>query len=349
MARLHEYTKGSPRVQQPLLLIQSSPSQSGVPLLRYIITESSRSKSDCHCLLFCLLYRVSDFIEGFPNEHITTHDWTGYVPEYSEPFDVRQQILRAVQDAPFSSLTVAIDSVDALSQDIGELPSTVKFIHTLIGLLLDQQHSTPSQLLLHIHQSTELASFLTQVSLSSSLVHMTVHPPALFIHLATEYLMPPPPSTAESKFWSVFLPIRDRGSESIRLVYGNEGEGSGSPNELVVELVVRGSDASTRRRDVHRLLEGWSIAAKTPCELVNMESLKQVCRKPVEEAAVDVSHNVTFNLELTSAQQETRAQVPLPYVQQGKTTSASITSVILYDPDSADDIDDDDPDEDLDI
>lgn len=82
----------------------------------------------------------------------------------------------------------------------------------------------------------------------------------------------------------------------------------------------------------------------------------------------DPTQNLSFNLNLTSSQQQSRAQVPLPYAHEGefkkplkhnrhlnicetgqptKKQPAPIT--IFYDPDSADDIDDDDPDEDLDI
>ena len=57
--------------------------------------------------------------------------------------------------------------------------------------------------------------------------------------------------------------------------------------------------------------------------------------------------NVSFNLNLTAAQQTSRAQVPLPYEHQG--TEQPQAPAIYYDPDSGDDIDDDDPDEDLDI
>jgi len=40
--------------------------------------------------------------------------------------------------------------------------------------------------------------------------------------------------------------------------------------------------------------------------------------------------------------------VPLPYAHKGD-SEKDASGAILYDPDSADDIDDDDPDEDLDI
>ncbi len=90
----------------------------------------------------------------------------------------------------------------------------------------------------------------------------------------------------------------------------------------------------------------------------------------------DPTKNVSFNLNLTPEQQQSRAQVPLPYAHDGAfisrllillrvplnpawstgvsqtnmgTPSAIPEGSILYDPDSADDIDDDDPDEDLDI
>jgi elongator complex protein 5 len=82
---------------------------------------------------------------------------------------------------------------------------------------------------------------------------------------------------------------------------------------------------------------------------------------------------VSFNLNLTLEQQQQRAKVPLPYAHEGVCCLVSIphaarlmnvhlskgkpaesaasapVGAIYYDPDSADDIDDDDPDEDLDI
>ena len=83
--------------------------------------------------------------------------------------------------------------------------------------------------------------------------------------------------------------------------------------------------------------------------------------------APDPTQNVSFNLILTASQQQSRAQVPLPYAHEGNsavqayydinltftsgkpTEKQTNSAAILYDPDSADDIDDDDPDEDLDI
>jgi len=85
--------------------------------------------------------------------------------------------------------------------------------------------------------------------------------------------------------------------------------------------------------------------------------------------APDPTQNLSFNLSLSESQQRSRAEVPLPYAHEGLTShieyiplvclfnctgqridmARSNTGVIFYDPDSADDIDDDDPDDDLDI
>lgn len=82
---------------------------------------------------------------------------------------------------------------------------------------------------------------------------------------------------------------------------------------------------------------------------------------------LDTTHSVPFNLKLTPSQEKSRAQVPLPYAHEGQISfrmcdyrckcrvagkpmpSVPTRGAILYEPDSADDIDDDDPDEDLDI
>jgi elongator complex protein 5 len=100
-------------------------------------------------------------------------------------------------------------------------------------------------------------------------------------------------------------------------------------------------------------LEGWNGARA--CELTALDSLNSVwVRKAAEEQpASDPTKNLSFNLNLTPSQQQSRAQVPLPYAHDGRPqesqSSGASFGTIFYDPDSADDIDDDDPDEDLDI
>jgi len=97
---------------------------------------------------------------------------------------------------------------------------------------------------------------------------------------------------------------------------------------------------------VERELEGW--AAGGPCPLSDLDGLKPILeddgkRRWAEQVMSDVTSEVSFNLNLTPEQRKSRAKVPLPYAHKES------SGAILYDPDSADDIDDDDPDEDLDI
>lgn len=63
----------------------------------------------------------------------------------------------------------------------------------------------------------------------------------------------------------------------------------------------------------------------------------------------------TFNLGTTSSQSASRAQVPIPYAHEGETTVHVSTpgtmrlGNIIFEPGSEDDMDEDDPDEDLDF
>ncbi|KAF8626525.1 hypothetical protein AX15_004830 [Amanita polypyramis BW_CC] len=348
MALVREYASGPPRSQQPLLLIQSSIAQSGVPLLRHIIAESTGNRSSAQCLVFCLLYQPSDLIEeNASSDCITVYNWLEFVPGYSvTSFSAKDRILQTTQEAPPGQLNVVIDSIDTLLQDNSSPADVYKFVWALLSHM--RQRSHPARLVIHVHQSSELLSILTQVSLSPSLVYLTAHPPALLIHVAKDYLTPPPPSSGETKFWSVFLPVRDRLYESINLVYGPRGEGSGSSSELVVEVLVRGTNRKGKR-GIPRVLEAWSSTRREACELASLESLRDIWRKVVEKEAPDPRQNVSFNLTLTSSQQELKAQVPLPYTLDGRALQHQTGAAILYEPDSADDIDDDDPDEDLDI
>jgi len=236
-----------------------------------------------------------------------------------------------------------------LASDIGSISETYKFLSELMSLI--RARSSPSRLILHAVSPSPLLPLLCQPGFSPSLTHVISHPPALLLHLSTEYLTLPPPLSPEAKFWGIFLPVSERVHESERLIFGTEGEGTGDNDELVIEVIVRGDGEGLRRRGVDRTLQGWSLA-RGPCPLSEMVALKSLySRNIAEPTVVDPTQNVSFNLNLTTSQQNSRAQVPLPYVHEGRPLEKQppVAAAIFYDPDSADDIDDDDPDEDLDI
>lgn len=106
-----------------------------------------------------------------------------------------------------------------------------------------------------------------------------------------------------------------------------------------------------------------------PTSVTEKASTAPITRPAHSAANPDPMASLSFNLNLTESQQAARAQVPLPYAHEGESAlllhpmlprfadlwfifpagQGPDPGTILYDPDSADDVDDDDPDEDLDI
>ena len=213
----------------------------------------------------------------------------------------------------------------------------------------------------------------------SNLHHIILHPPLLLRHISTAFLLDPPPLTLPPKWWSIFGPFsaRERG-EAERLYFSAQysTDVTATKDEVVVEILSRSSGA----KGVVRVLEGWS-PSKGPCKLEELEELKLVFANkkvsaPVraslfsfserisadgEQTKVDPTENLAFNLSLTAPQEIARSQVVLPYVHEGEWVmgvgdvwnkpcvgqpgAAQAAPAIYYDPDSADDIDDDDLDE----
>ncbi|KAJ6604707.1 hypothetical protein DFH09DRAFT_319061 [Mycena vulgaris] len=333
------------RRQQPFLLLQSSTAQSSVGIIRQLVGDAKG-----HALLFCLLYSS---LLSLQSPHVQTYDLLDNIPGYSDNYvDPRQRIQAAVENGDSSAtsgpLDFIIDSVDTLSSDIGSISETYKFLHDLMTLI--RARSSASRLIIHALSPSPLLPLLAQPGFSPSLTQVISHPASLLVHLSTEYLTPPPPLSPEAKFWAIFLPISERGEESERLVFGPGGEGAGDDDELVIEVLVRGDGDGLRRRGVDRALHGWSLS-RGPCPLAEIIALKSLySRNVAEPTVVDPTQNVSFNLNLTPSQQNSRAQVPLPYAHEGKALEKQpAQAAIFYDPDSADDLDDDDPDEDLDI
>ncbi|KAF7310952.1 hypothetical protein HMN09_00638500 [Mycena chlorophos] len=140
----------------------------------------------------------------------------------------------------------------------------------------------------------------------------------------------------------------ERVSEAERVVLGLNGEGYSGNDDFVLEMIVRGH--GDRRRGVERTLHGW-LRSRGLLPLAEVALLAPLLSKSSTQdlaPANNLMENVSFNLNLTAAQQTLRAQVPLPYEHQGSDQQRS-SPAIYYDPDSGDDIDEDDPDEDLDI
>lgn len=69
----------------------------------------------------------------------------------------------------------------------------------------------------------------------------------------------------------------------------------------------------------------------------------------MQSSAADPWSSMTmFNLSLTDRQREEKERVELPFTRGGGEANGS-GAIIIYEPDSADDLDESDPDEDLEI
>ncbi|XP_022238792.1 elongator complex protein 5-like [Limulus polyphemus] len=77
---------------------------------------------------------------------------------------------------------------------------------------------------------------------------------------------------------------------------------------------------------------------------------KKVVRlEPIIHQAPDPAANLTFNLTLKDDEKKARDQLILPYTREAVSLSSGSVGKIFYQPDEADDLDEDDPDDDLDI
>jgi len=258
-----------------LIIVQSSSSQSALPVVRELVSSSKHIT-----LFFSFLYPPELFTAR--QDNLTVFDWTDRIPGYSdEPLELLENIpsgkqcgtmyldinLEVIRDD--KPTTVVIDSLGTLLSDMGSLSAAV----TLLKKVRKRQNT---DLILHVVQSYEskdLVAHLSQTSFSPSLVMHTAYPTSLLLHISTNYMTPPPPLSPEPKFWSVFLPISERQHDIDAIVYGDEGLGSHVTEEFVVETIVRGGqNGSRRRRAVERNLRGW----KSPngfCELKDLSQL----------------------------------------------------------------------------
>ncbi|KIM23551.1 hypothetical protein M408DRAFT_253234 [Serendipita vermifera MAFF 305830] len=250
------------------------------------------------------------------------------------------------------AVTMIIDSVDTMATDTDSDSVTLQLLHDLTETI--KSRKAPGRLVLSITSTSSLLPHLLTPTFSQALTHARLYDPSLLLHMHRVFLLAPPPLTPVPKFYSVFTPFVHRARrETESLVFGAEVSTVGSvEGETVVEVTVR-SSGSKRTGGVERALEGWKLSSG-PCTLEQLESLvscfQTVQGVTIQKAAQDPTQNLSFNLNLTVEQQASRAQVPLPYAHTGEgSVSTASAPTIYYDPDSADDFDDEDPDEDLDL
>jgi len=346
MNRITTIVSGESHPHFPFVILQSSLVQSALPVLRAFVNKRDVLSS---VLLFSLLYpplTLVDPPEERSGEGPQIVDMRSEVPGYSETCpDLLDYFSSRVKQAPDGPLTVIIDAADVLCADLGSPSHTCAVIASLLSLI--SARPKPSRLVLHLTTPSPLRDHILAPRLAPTLAHIVAHPPALLLHLATAQLMPPPPVSRPDRFWHVFSPLSSRTWEVEEIVLGPGGGGPRHDGEMAIEVVTRAPEGVGR--NLERDLLGW--LRDSPCLLSELDSLKPIFEDVAKTGSEQLTPHLSFNLSLTPEQQQSRANVPLPYAHKGELDrqASQSSGAILYDPDSADDIDDDDPDDDLDI
>lgn len=205
-------------------------------------------------------------------------DWTHQIPGYGDDpnehwADPRQALITAIETSgcsalihespwtevrstpasPLQPVTVFIDSIDTLRSDLNSTAKTSNFLSGLLQTLKARQ--VPGRLILPISLESLLIPHITSASLSSTIVHLTLHSTYLLTHISQSYLTAPPISSHQpsDRFWSLFLPAAQR-REGEKLVLGGQDGAYRGENEGVIEIAIRGG-----RKGVERSLEAWRV------------------------------------------------------------------------------------------
>ncbi|KAH7099007.1 hypothetical protein BKA62DRAFT_772839 [Auriculariales sp. MPI-PUGE-AT-0066] len=253
-------------------------------------------------------------------------DWTQRIPGCSENSSetsksLQDTLLHAIGAAPAGPLTAAIDSLDTLAEDLGSHASAARLVQSVITLL--ETRPAGSRLILPLLAPSSIAPHLSAFRPRTELI---LHAPHLLRHLAKDYSTPP----SNMRIWTLLPQLAAR-REGERLV-------DGSPNVhgvAVVEVI------KPERKGVARVLEVWADGQAYRIDRLGLGAALPEAQ-PVQPQP---DAGLSFKLSMTPDEQAARSQVALPYAHTGQQSAGEI----IYDPDSADDFDDDDPDDDLDI
>ncbi|XP_070582733.1 elongator complex protein 5 isoform X2 [Erythrolamprus reginae] len=131
---------------------------------------------------------------------------------------------------------------------------------------------------------------------------------------------------------------------------GSRRGGDGTPQTAVVLHRKKGNQF-LQKTELFSLLPGFGFNFLGQLPSKGVSTVDEERR---ETTAIDPTAGLTFNLCLTEAERQARESVPLPYqFSEEKKSSLLQTSTeegkIYYEPDAADDFDDEDPDDDLDV
>ncbi|GHJ89463.1 hypothetical protein NliqN6_5865 [Naganishia liquefaciens] len=372
---------------QPFLIICDTPTLPAHALIRDLVRRNIADASPV--AFVSVIHPPSTYGLDPSHTNVRILDLTDDAERYftdspRDTFSHLETWLRDTVDELGRGVQVYIDALDVLVEDYASFSRGVKVVKMVLQLLRTQK--APSRLILPLPSSTPLLNSLLTPSTSPALSLLTLHPPSLISHLAETYLTTPPPSghldadPQGMKFWSLLVTAdgpgsagwsggqagdikgkgRARGEAVVRSLLGESDE-SAEAEAVVVQVLVRKQQGGANK-GMSRGLEAvrWGAGAEgmVPCAWNEVEGLRSLGKGYVlESETVEERHpsqqHIPFNLSLTASQQASRAQVPIPYAHEGDEPSTprepAALGGIIFEPGSEDDMDDDDPDEDLDF
>ncbi|KAF8762041.1 Oxysterol-binding protein [Rhizoctonia solani] len=337
-----------------LLLIQYDISSPFSPILEQTVKDLITRQ----IIFVSFLLSPGHYITNIGSPLLHVLDYSAIILGYSDKSipDLSSVVTARLSSIPKGPVALIIDSADTILIDTGSHANTVQTLAKLFGTIT--QHSSSSRLILPVSSRSPLLPSLVstafqvrvprpQTSPIHTLIHLVLHSPALLSHLVHQYhLALPPvntvPEPATSRFWSVFTPVAGRNTGE-QLVMGVGTQGSAGPSDSHDLLANRDSNSGvvevrTRSRaggqkGVRIILRPWRFDHE---------------RDRIAWSGWNDIHGLRAydpRDQLSDAQQQARASVPLPYTNEGKAPTGD--SEIIYIPDQADDFDDDDPDDDF--
>lgn len=245
-------------------------------------------------------------------------------------------------------------------------------------------HIVPSaSALLCILTNQPIPDQLSEVGFSNSLAHLTFYP-LTYLHYV-QHKLAVDLTAQRHKLFSMLSPSAStqrstlertehilcksdhllQGAHSLPYVIDaliRMPTGKPAVKRLIVGMIADSTTSSTR---------GWKACALTnlpglghstqskPQKAPLVRTCNSLFRKPAHKTTQQTPHELklSFNLNLTDSQKKARDAVPLPYEHQGQPQPSApnlpdqtgVSAGITYVPDWQDDLDSDDPDDDLDI
>ncbi|KAM3823921.1 elongator complex protein 5 [Vipera latastei] len=301
---------------QGLLLIRDSVACEGRPLLKSFVVAAAQRAESIHVLSFEL--PESEFKAGLSTEvtsRIVFHD------AFPDPLG---------WSGTGSGLTLGEFSASELASRLAAASqgSATVVLDSLSWLLLRLPFPAVCQVLAQLPRRAKAAGL--NVVRIVALVHGDLHPPAQ--HKVLETLA--------------------RLAVTLQPGPGSGPGGDGAPQTAVVLHRKRGGRI-LQKTQLFSVVPGFAFKFLGELPLKGASGDDDVEEGP-EPAAADPTAHLTFNLRLTEAERQAREAVPLPYhFSEEKKSSLLQTSTedakIYYQPDAADDFDEEDPDDDLNV